>query len=182
MGRADSLLYIAGTAESDRVLKALKYLAENTPIRFIPFNNQPNAIVFEKGDKDCLSYLGRIGGHQPIYLDDKCEQTEILHELMHMLGFVHEQSRPDRDQYLRVNWGAIEPENKSQFEIAPSEVTRLSTSAPFDYRSIMLYNPSIFAISPNQKTLDTTTSEAIEPSTDGLSRGDINRIYKAYGP
>ena len=38
-----------------------------------------------------------------------CEQTQsiILHELLHVLGAAHEDSRHDRDQHINVDYSAI---------------------------------------------------------------------------
>lgn len=166
----------------ERVSKTLQLFMEKTPIRFVPFNGQANAIVFAPGEKNCRSYLGRIGGHQPIYLDDKCGVPEISHEVMHALGFIHEQSRPDRDRFVKINWDKIDPEHASQYEIAPDEVARLSLTRPFDYKSTMLYEATMFAKSPGEITLESLTPEQIEPDAEGLSREDIERIHKLYSP
>ena len=39
----------------------------------------------------------------------------IKHEMMHTLGFYHEHSRSDRDQYIKVNWEHISDGNEAQF-------------------------------------------------------------------
>ena len=33
----------------------------------------------------------------------------VQHELIHVLGFFHEQSRPDRDAYVSIQWANIDP-------------------------------------------------------------------------
>jgi len=47
--------------------------------------------------------VGRIGGKQQLSLGNGCVYTgTIMHEFLHAIGFYHEQSRPDRDQFVRI--------------------------------------------------------------------------------
>ncbi|CAF2742317.1 tok [Lepeophtheirus salmonis] len=39
----------------------------------------------------------------------------IVHELMHVLGFLHEQSRPDRNNFIQVEWKNIHNWGRDQF-------------------------------------------------------------------
>ena len=56
----------------------------------------------------CSSSVGRKGGMQTVHLGHGCKRLgTIMHEMMHVLGIIHEQSRPDRDQYLKINFANL---------------------------------------------------------------------------
>ena len=45
-------------------------------------------------------------GRQEILIgtvEAKCKVGNLIHEIGHTLGFFHEHSRPDRDQFVKVN-------------------------------------------------------------------------------
>jgi len=65
--------------------------------------------------------------------------------MLHTLGFYHEQSRPDRDDYVTVVWDKIEAGlEENFFKYNESEVTTFG--APYDYGSVMHYPPVGFSI------------------------------------
>ena len=77
-----------------------------------------NKFIYKTGlfhlNCSCWSFIGKGGGMQPLSLGDGCWSTgTVQHEFMHALGFVHEQSRPDRDQYVKINYTNIDPGNES---------------------------------------------------------------------
>ena len=57
----------------------------------------------------CYSKVGRQGGEQIISIGPGCvHKYIIMHELMHAVGFFHENTRYDRDQYVKVLWWNIQ--------------------------------------------------------------------------
>ncbi len=160
----------------ERVEQALEYFRQYTPVNFVPYTNQKDALVFEVGEEHCYSYVGRIGGLQPIRLSDECTWQEILHETMHALGFVHEQSRTDRDAYVEVLWDNIDDAFKNQFAMVPDSLMEPLRGTPFDFQSVMMYPPTAFARENGLVTLRSLGNTAIAPTPNGLSPQDLDRL------
>jgi len=163
------------------VFQVLKYLEKETPLSFIGLEEEEDAVVFVNGDEHCYSYLGKVGGHQPVFLAPNCGFQEILHEVMHVLGFIHEHSRTDRDEYVNINWENIQDNFELQFEKVPQELMEPILDTKFDFKSIMLYQPHFFAKEKGLVTLESRSSQKIEPTQKGLSKGDLEKIRLVYG-
>lgn len=166
--------------EPARVQEAIAVFEKYTPLHFVPYEDQPDAIVFEPGKEHCYSLLGRAGGRQPIKLSPKCYAPEIIHEIMHALGFVHEQSRTDRDEFVEVLWSNIEEKYRDQFAVVPDSFMISVRDRPFDYHSIMMYGPTMFATQQGLTTLRSKSRTPISPATRGLSAEDIERLNIMY--
>lgn len=89
-----------------------------TCINFIPWDGKTKDFLLiwpMKYPRGCWSFVGRIGGPQLLSLQPpdrngaNCLGTEgrSMHEIMHALGIFHEQSRADRDYFVKVNWKNI---------------------------------------------------------------------------
>ena len=87
-----------------------------------------------------LSSVGRQGGEQHLWFSSTASKGTVIHELMHVAGFYHEQSREDRDQFVRINEANIMEASKHNFQIEDG-VPRSS----YDYCSIMHYSSKAFS-------------------------------------
>lgn len=128
----------------EQIPKAIKILNYFTCVRFVPRTNQADYVIIMDG-KGCSSSVGRRGGPQNIHLARGCKRIgTVLHEMMHALGIIHEQSRPDRDLFLEVRTKNIKDNLLRNFMKYP--FNRADTlDIPYNYYSVMHYSNHAFS-------------------------------------
>jgi len=157
----------------------------NTCIKLVPRTNERNYVRFINGD-GCYSYIGVSGGEQPISYGNGCDTTRgtPVHEIMHALGFMHEQQRPDRDSYISINYQYIESGTESNFDKIPYSQTNLLNSS-YDLLSVMHYAGWAFSIDDENTitTKDSRYQNRIGQRTffSGCDIAKINRLYNCVG-
>jgi hypothetical protein len=148
-------------------------------IKFIERREEENWLRIDEG-VGCWSYMGKFAtkGPQQVTLQSpQCLKSKtVAHELIHALGFNHEQSRPDRDAWVTINVDNIEPRQRHNF--AKSENEKFPTNSSYDYNSIMHYAKNAFAIVKTNPTIVGKHGE-IKPGNN-LSRIDVQEIRNLY--
>ena len=69
-------------------------------------------------------------------------KAAILHEMGHTVGLWHEQSREDRDQFVRIDWANIQAGMEHNFD---QHITDGDDIGDYDYGSIMHYPATAFS-------------------------------------
>ncbi|XP_063980211.1 zinc metalloproteinase nas-13-like [Diachasmimorpha longicaudata] len=179
------------------IMDAMNDYHENTCIRFIPYAGvQSDYIRITAGNTGCWSSVGRIGGAQDVNLQvPGCvtKKGTVIHELMHAVGFLHEQSRFERDQFVSINWQNIMPGRAGNFDKA-SKGTTDGFGVGYDYGSVMHYSGNAFSVNgrptivPKEGNgLLDLIGEVFQGRTnimlgqrEGFSRRDIQKIRRMY--
>ena len=103
---------------------------------------------------------GRLGrGAQRCQLQPNtyCEYAyTIQHEFTHALGVWHIQNRPDRDQYVTINWSNIPQSSNINFKLMPDLETY---GIPYNGRSVMHYYWNSHALNPSVFTINSKVSQ-----------------------
>lgn len=134
------------------------------------------------------SYVGRITGAQPIYLDIPCQRVGVAtHEVFHAMGFHHEHQRIDRDKYIRVQWESIKQTgcgaNRNVgcgIYFQKLKFTQ-SNNSPYDYISVMHYDGYAFSSKPGMKPTITGRDGAVfRAQRIKASTEDIRQLCGLY--
>ena len=138
------------------ISKSISHWKNKTCLRFVPAfvgsrQVYTDYVVFTSASRGCYSdSIGKLGGRQVINLGRGCGSlVVIVHEIGHAVGFFHEQSRPDRDQYVEIVWKNIRKKNHSNFKKRRRRKVD-SHGVGYDYSSVMHYGRR--ELSKNGKT------------------------------
>jgi len=66
-----------------------------------------------------------------------------VHEIGHSLGMWHEHMRSDRDDYVRINWENMMPEESAKNNFMKMDTLNL---AEYNYGSVMHYPPGVYLL------------------------------------
>ncbi|KAK5973149.1 Zinc metalloproteinase [Trichostrongylus colubriformis] len=101
-------------------------------------NQEENVIVVMQED-GCWSYVGKVGGEQPLSLGEGCDTVgTAMHEIGHALGLFHTMTRYDRDEFITPVLENVAEGFEDQYAMMDRELTS-NYGYTYDYASIMHY-------------------------------------------
>lgn len=164
--------------KKERVTDAIKHFEKNTKIKFVERTVEKDYVAFVQVTDGCSSFVGKAGGRQPIHLSELCSTGNTIHEIAHAVGLWHEQSREDRDKFIKIRWDNIKESEKHNFN---QHITDGEDLGEYDFLSVMHYGSRAFSKNglPTITHLDDSFG-GIGTNRDGLSDGDKTALAKMY--
>jgi len=170
------------------IVTAMRDIEESTKhgstycIRYVERTDEHDYIYIQK-NSGCHSKVGRHGGGQELSIGSGCESKgTITHELTHALGFHHEQTRYDRDEYVTLHLDNVAHEHWHDFnKYSSSQIDTLGTD--YDFGSIMHYGPYTFAEDKSHPAMSPKPGKGVGLTMGqrlGYSANDVLKIQKLY--
>ena len=166
------------------ILKAIEYISKKTNLRFREKTDKDRDYIFFTSKsplqpRGCWSFVGCQGGKQDLNLSYGCEHyLTVTHEILHAAGVYHEQSRPDRDEYVKIHWDNIQKGAETNFK--KMNYYAVMDDTPYDYRSIMHYGGRDFGINNKPTITRLDTNQPIRRMNLGLTKHDIQGVNILY--
>ncbi|KAL1501328.1 hypothetical protein ABEB36_006670 [Hypothenemus hampei] len=140
-------------------------------------------ISITSSNTGCWSSVGRIGGKQEVNLQTPSCTTKVgtpMHELMHAAGFLHEQNRAERDDFVTIAWQNIKRGHEGNFDKADAEKVN-GYGVAYDYRSVMHYSNKAFSVNGKPTIIPKDPSKGEKMGQrEGFSKGDLTKINEMY--
>ncbi len=162
-----------------RVTDAIAHWEAYTNLQFVNKADAGGYIYFTPGS-GCSSFIGKTGYKQAITLSSNCSTGNTIHEIGHAAGYWHEQSRADRDKFIKIWWENIRIGTEHNFDsYVDTPYGGQDLTPDLDFSSIMMYGP--YSFSANGKpTITKVDGSLYNFQRSILSQGDIFGINMVY--
>lgn len=166
-------------AQQSAMQSAMQQLMNAANVHFQPRAAETDYVLIRDSSLNS-SAVGRVGGMQVLHVLDWQQQYVLVHELMHVLGFWHEHQRPDRDQFVTVQWANVLPAQTYEFQVVPTA----QTFGAYDFDSVMHFaaatassnsQPTLLVLPPNQQQQNNIGQRT------HLSTGDVDALRFTFG-
>ncbi|CAF4621965.1 unnamed protein product [Rotaria sp. Silwood1] len=171
-----------------RRMENLTRVGSRSCITFRPKTDSDEIFITIRNGTGCSAHVGYLQDYElnrTVTLmhtsNGTCMRTGIIqHELLHVLGFFHEQSRPDRDEYVSIQWENII--NGTEFNFQKYTWEDIDTlMIPYDYGSVMHYQANAFSSNGLPTIIATKNSSAVLGQRIGMGPSDILEVQRYYG-
>uniref|UniRef100_A0A3Q3B788 Metalloendopeptidase n=1 Tax=Kryptolebias marmoratus TaxID=37003 RepID=A0A3Q3B788_KRYMA len=166
--------YIISSEQRNIILGGMESFHLSTCIRFVPWNSDDCSYIYFESKDGCWSFVGRQDNGQYLSLQKNgcLYHGTVQHEILHALGFHHEQCRSDRDKYVCIN--------KKNIEVPLLKITMTSLIINHYFGSICIFLRYDFSIN-GQPTIFARADPYFDwGHAKHMSSNDINRINKLY--
>lgn len=131
---------------------AMEYIMNVSCIKFDLEADNPTDYILITPGSGCSSQVGNLRqGEQPLRLHTNCKKGNVIHELLHSLGFLHMHTATARDDFVKIDYDNVQPRARKNFDRYTAHVSMFKTQ--YDYRSIMHYSKWAFAIDKSKPTI-----------------------------
>lgn len=181
----DTEIYDASTTK--RIVKAMSLVESHSCVLFKellkkPVGTNESWLYFTNPtqERECVhdTSIGDAGAITVVLGFDCLHPDELLHTVLHAIGFNDEVSHPHRDQYIRILWDNIQPKYRHlyriQYEDAPYKLVE------YDPMSIMHFHDRAFSAN------GAATIASVVPGLQigyaySLSQLDVMKLKLAFG-
>ncbi|XP_017050620.1 seminal metalloprotease 1-like [Drosophila ficusphila] len=175
------------TEHRNHIIRAIRIIERSSCIVFKEATTDQQYFVNVTGfPEGCYSSVGFRNRSQQLNLqtyalDSGCYRLgSIVHEFLHALGFYHQQSTWDRDEYVTIAEENITEGMEHNFNKYDNETVE-DYGEPYDYSSVMHYTAYAFSkngemtIVPLQEGAEELMGQRLQ-----LTQSDINKLNVMY--
>ena len=160
---------------------AINEWESKTAIRFKERTKENDYVTVARTGDNCFCGIATIGQARDrgfLRFGSRAPLSVIIHEIGHTLGFLHEQNRADRDDFMKINFENISKNAEREFFKAENSIP---LTEELDLNSIMMYGSYTFSKNGKPTIVD-LKGNAIPRSPGRLTTGDISGANQAYPP